>query len=76
MRDLTLLELPLKPMLYFFEAALILTIYHSLTGNFKKIMFETKGKTIIKLCCTLLTLFIRLMQTLLRLNDTSLNTIQ
>ena len=36
MRDLTLLELPLKPMLYFFEAALILTIYHSLYGNFKK----------------------------------------
>jgi len=33
---LWLLESPLKPMLYFFEAALILTIDHSLNGNFKK----------------------------------------
>jgi len=45
---LWLLESPLKPMLYFFEAALILTIYHSLTGNFKKTSFETKGKAITK----------------------------
>ena len=33
---LWLLESPLKPMLYFFEAALTLTIYHSLHRNFKK----------------------------------------
>jgi len=33
---LWLLESPLKPMLYFFEAALTLTVYHSLPGNFKK----------------------------------------
>jgi len=33
---LWLLESPIKPMLYFFEAALTLTIYHSLHGNFKK----------------------------------------
>jgi len=39
---LWLLESPLKYMFYFFEAALILTIYHSLSGNFKKIMFKTK----------------------------------
>ena len=44
---LWLLESPLKPMLYFFEAALILTIYHSLHGNFKKITFETNGMVFI-----------------------------
>ena len=33
---LWLLESPLKPMLCFFEVALILTMYHSLFGNFKK----------------------------------------
>jgi len=43
---LWLLESPLKPMLYFFEAALILTIYHSLYGNFKKTSFEIRGKVI------------------------------
>jgi len=42
---LWLLESPLKPMLYFFEAALILIIYHSLYGNFKKMRLETKGKS-------------------------------
>ena len=42
---LWLLESPLKPMLYFFEAALILTIYHSLYGNFKKTRFKIKGKS-------------------------------
>jgi len=45
---LWLLESPLKPMLYLFEAALTLTIYHSLYGNFKKTSFETKGKAITK----------------------------
>jgi len=40
---LWLLESPLKPMLYFFEAALILTIYHSLYGNFKKTSFKIRG---------------------------------
>lgn len=34
---LWLLELPLKPILYFFEAVLILIIYHSLSGTFKRI---------------------------------------
>ena len=33
---LWLLESPLKPILYFFEAALILAMYHSLSGKFKK----------------------------------------
>jgi len=33
---LWLLESPSKPMLYFFEAALTLTIYHSLHGKLKK----------------------------------------
>ena len=46
---LWLLESPLKPMLYFFEAALILTIYYSLYGNFKKISFEIKEKQVTKL---------------------------
>lgn len=32
---LWLLESPLKPMLYFFEVDLILTMYHSLSGNFR-----------------------------------------
>ena len=40
---LSLLESSLKPMLYFFEAALTLIMYHSLYGNFKKALFETKG---------------------------------
>lgn len=39
---LSLLESPLKPILYFFEAALILTMYHAQIGNFKKTTFETK----------------------------------
>jgi len=38
---LWLLESPLKPILYFFEAALILTMYRPLHRNFK----ETKLKT-------------------------------
>jgi len=42
---LWLLESPLKPMLYFFEAALTLTIYHSLYGNIKKMRFKVKGKS-------------------------------
>ena len=42
---LWLLESPLKPMLYFFEAALILTIYYSLYGNFKKTRLKIKGKS-------------------------------
>ena len=33
---LWLLESPSKPMLYFFEVALTLTIYHSLHGKLKK----------------------------------------
>jgi len=41
---LWLLESPLKPMLYFFEAALILTIYHSLYGNFKKQTLKLKER--------------------------------
>jgi hypothetical protein len=45
---LWLLESSLKLMLYFFEAALILTIYHSLHGNFKKTSFETKEKHVTK----------------------------
>ena len=43
---LWLLESPLKPMLYFFEAALTLTIYHSLHGKLKKTSFKIKGKVI------------------------------
>jgi len=42
---LWLLESPLKPMLYFFEAALTLTIYHSLYGNYKKTRLKIKGKS-------------------------------
>jgi len=42
---LWLLESPLKPMLYFFEAALTLTIYQSLNGNFKKTRLKIKGKS-------------------------------
>lgn len=34
--SLWLLESSLKPMLYFFEATLILIMHHSLSGNFKK----------------------------------------
>lgn len=40
---LWLLESSLKYILYFFEVALILTMYHSLFGNFKRIKFETEG---------------------------------
>jgi len=40
---LSLLESPLKPILYFFEVALILTVYHAQIGNCKKTTFETKG---------------------------------
>jgi len=42
---LWLLETPLKYILYFLEATLILTVYHSLSENFNKTMLETKGKT-------------------------------
>jgi len=52
---LWLLESPLKPMLYFFEAALILTIYYSLYGNFKKTMFKIKEKAVTKLYSNLST---------------------
>jgi len=45
MRYIILLELPLKPMLYFFEVVLIPTVYHSLSGNLKKVMSDTKAKT-------------------------------
>ena len=46
---LWLLESPLKYILFFLEVALILTVYHSLSGNFKKIRFKIKGNTISKL---------------------------
>lgn len=42
--SLWLLESPLKPMLYFFEADLILTMYHSLHGNIKKTCLKLKGR--------------------------------
>ena len=41
---LWLLESPLKPMLYFFQAALILTRYHALSGNFQKVKFKIKAR--------------------------------
>ena len=43
---LWLLESPLAPMLYFFAVTLILTTYHSLSGNFKKNKIEPKGKKV------------------------------
>jgi len=58
---LWLLESPLKPMLYFFEAALTLTIYHSLHGKLKKTSFKIKGITVSKLDYTFLTISLMLL---------------
>jgi len=50
---LWLLESSLKYVLYFFEVALILTRYHPLSGNFKKVMFKIERKAATKLCSNL-----------------------
>ena len=52
-----LLESPLKYILSFFEATLILIMHHSLSGNFKKARFEIKGKDVAKLCSNLSTAY-------------------
>ena len=50
---LWLLESPLEYILFFFEVALILTMYHPLSGNFKKVMFKIERKAATKLCSNL-----------------------
>lgn len=54
---LWLLESPSKPILYFLEAALILIIYYSSSGNFKKIRLEIKRNAVTKLYSNRLTTY-------------------
>jgi len=68
---LLLLESPLKYIFYFFEVALILTVYLSLSGNFKNIRLRTKREVATKLNYALLTISI----TLLVLTRLGLNSI-
>ena len=46
---LWLLESPLKHIFYLFEVAPVLTVNHSLLGNFEKTMFEIKEKATLEL---------------------------
>lgn len=69
---LWLLESPLKIILYFFVAALILTVYYSLYGNLK-IRFKTKGNAVAKFDYIFVMISLILLSLIILKSDTILN---